>query len=61
MLSAFLTCSSIGSSVSNASAVAQGTVVRAMSASYRKCLNLALHRNLIPQHITAKTGMIDDW
>jgi hypothetical protein len=45
--------------LSHASAVAQGIVVRAMSAYYWKSLSSALCRNLTPQHTTTKTGKID--
>jgi hypothetical protein len=49
----------VGNCISPASAVAQGNVVRAMSAAYEKCRKLALRRNQTAQH-TVKTGMINN-
>jgi hypothetical protein len=45
--------------ISHASAVAQGNVVRAMSASYGKSLYSTLRRNQTPQPTTTKIYTID--
>jgi hypothetical protein len=45
--------------LSHASAVAQGNVVRAMSASYGKSLYSTLRRNQTPQPTTTKIYTID--
>jgi hypothetical protein len=53
-----LKCGLIRASIPYASAVAQGTVVRDMSASYGRNLKSTLRRNQIPSQTIAKIGTL---